>query len=106
MVENPKIWFEKCSEYAVPNENIIVYGDLFLLKDNAPDEIKGLYKQYIDLLKKVYINSNFLIIVNKEIVNIQDNLPPRDYEQAKLTIHLIEKGLLKSPIFNLNNQAP
>lgn len=101
MVENPQAWFKKSCEYAIPNDNSIVYGDLFLLQDDAPKEVRELYAQYIDLLRKVYINTSFLKINNKEIIGIQDNLSSKGYEQAKLTMHLIKSGVLKSQIFKL-----
>ncbi len=108
MIENPKIWFDKCCKYAVPNHNSIVYGDLFLLQENVSEEVKKAYEQYIDLLKKVYINPSFLKIIDKEIIDIQDNLSPKGFEQARLTMLLIKNGFLKSQIFKLrlNNQAP
>lgn len=101
MTENPKIWFDKCCKYAKQNYNSIVFGDLFLLQDNAPDEVKKAYEQYIDLLKKVYIAPSFLKIIDKEIIDIQDNLSPKEFEQAKLTMLLMKNGLLKSQIFKL-----
>lgn len=101
MAENPQTWFEKSCEYAIPNDNSIVYGDLFLLKDDAPKEARESYVRYVDLLKKVYISTCFLKISDKEIIGIQDNLSPKGYEQAKLTMHLIKNGLLKPRIFKL-----
>lgn len=94
MVKNPQAWFEKCSNYAVPNENTILFGDLFLLQDNAPNEIMEIYKAYIALLKKVYVNTSVFDIENKEIIGMRDDLTPKGREQAELAIKLIEQGLL------------
>lgn len=98
MVKNPQAWFEKCSNYAVPNENTILFGDLFLLQDNAPNEIMEIYKAYIALLKKVYVNTSVFDIENKEIIGMRDDLTPKGREQAELVIKLIEQGLLPSKV--------
>lgn len=98
MVKNPQAWFEKCSNYAVPNENTILFGDLFLLQDNAPNEIMEIYKAYIALLKKVYVNTSVFDIENKEIIGMRDDLTPKGREQAELAIKLIEQGLLPSKV--------
>lgn len=98
MVKNPQAWFEKCSNYAVPNKNTILFGDLFLLQDNAPNEITEIYKAYIALLKKVYVNTSVFDIENKAIIGMRDDLTPKGREQAELAIKLIEQGLLPSKV--------
>ncbi len=100
MIENPIDWFDKCSVYALPNAHEILFGDLFLLQSDAPGAVQHAYREYLHLLKKVYVNTSVLTAENGEFTGINDDLDAKGKEQAALALKLIECGIYPSGLTN------
>jgi len=96
MAENPRDWYEQCGKYAVENKYSMDFGVLFLLKPNAPENIKILFRKYIELCKKPFHALGLNVYKDKCIVGFLPTDDLFEQEQIEIAKRLIETGYLNN----------
>ncbi len=101
MIDNPLKWYNTALKYAIPkqsdkdNNDIINYGDVFLIRDSAPEEVKKDFKKYNNLIKKVLYSWDFILFKGiNEIVGFSDDMTEANRERSEIIIKLIKQGYL------------
>ena len=99
MIENPIDWYLECGKYAIDNRYSNQFGLFFLIRDNAPDTIKNIYRKYLDLCIKPFLSLGLFRIKNNNIVDFEETKNPVELEQIELFKQLIKKGYIDNTVF-------
>lgn len=99
MRENPREWYEQCGKYAVANKYSMDFGVLFVLKPNAPEHIKDVFRKYIELCKKPFHSLGLNVYENNCIVDFLPTENLFEREQIEVAKQLIKTGYLNNDPF-------
>ena len=107
MIENSNKWFLNSVKYAIENKYPIQYGCVFLLKKDAPDEIKYDYIKYIKLVRKPFFSSGIGIfkpyncngLSRYKLIGFKDELSDFEKEQADIMKKLMDSGYISNEPF-------
>ncbi len=88
-----------CVPYAIVNRGTMDFGALFLIRDDAPDEAKAAYLEYIKIAQRWFYKSDIGVYDNGKLVGHSDNLDDELLEQYEIAVKLIEKGIFGNDPF-------
>lgn len=99
MIDDPMNWYKKCAEYAIDNKHSpMQYGYFFFIKDDTPKEVVEMYKEYVKLCVKPFMNNVSWCRKSDGTIEFNDD---RDLyrEQSKIVERLIKDGYLPKTLY-------
>ena len=88
-----------CVPYAIVNRGTMDFGALFLIRDDAPDEAKTAYLEYIKIAQRWFYKSDIGVYYNCTLIGHSENLDDELLEQYEIAVKLIEKGIFGNDPF-------